>query len=266
MSSRSYAQALIILSALASLVTGPGSVTAQTNHCLAFDGVDDVVVVPDPVNAASALTIEAWVKVANATDHGRIVANRSGSTGYDLDVSDSGSGANLRLALNGGISLSIPFDAYMGTWTHVAATWGGPGSQRTRVYVNGAMITQNSAAGDLVASAGLLRIGRMVVNHFDGSIDEVRIWNAELDEATLSSWMHRGLQDTHPQWGSLLGAWSFDEGAGQVAASLVNSPALDGTLGLSTGVESRDPSWDTGAAPLPVERKSFGAIKGTYRD
>ncbi|MBZ0268500.1 LamG domain-containing protein [bacterium] len=247
------------------LVFTPGASVAQ--NALAFDGADDYVAVGDPLNPTTALTIEAWIKVIDATSAGRIVSNRGSAGGYDVDVFDDGSRVDLRLAFDGGQMATADFSAHVGIWTHVAASWGGPGSGRVRLYINGSIEAQNDFAGAPTASVDNLTIGRMSAwFYFHGSIDEVRIWDAELAPATIQARMNWPVSNTHPNWGSLMAAWSFDEGAGQTAASAVASPAMDGALGSTAGADTGDPTWTADAAPLPVPPNTFARMKAAYRD
>jgi len=116
------------VSVLLSLI--PATALAQTNMALDFDGVDDYVEVGDPVNLTGPLTLEAWVFARSATNSRRILSNRFGA-GYEMDVDDSGPTIQLRLSFDGISRGSADFEPFMNTWTHVAATWGGPEKEQT---------------------------------------------------------------------------------------------------------------------------------------
>jgi len=49
---------------------------------------------------------------------------------------------------------------------------------------------------------------------FDGLLDEVRIWAADVPPAEVRAWRHRRITEAHPQRGALLAYWPFRSGAG----------------------------------------------------
>ncbi len=261
------ADAIVLAFTLAAFVALPGIGFADppsatgTNYALTFDGVDDWVEVPDPLDAPGALTIEAWVKVTDASSWGRIVSNRSGETGYEIDI---GTAPELRFTFLAGVVVQTPFTPGFGSWAHVAATWDGVAGEAA-LYINGSLASSTPTAESPTASAGNMRFGAFGgFSHFNGSIDEVRIWGAALDAATIATWKSTTLDAGHPNWSDLMGYWTFDEGVGQTAASAVNSPAFDGRLGDTGGSEPTDPTWDTDV-PTDIDRATFGMIKNRYR-
>jgi hypothetical protein len=54
--------------------------------------------------------------------------------------------------------------------------------------------------------------------NFFGKIDELRIWDKELDQATISGWMNVEVDNSHPNYGNLVAYYKFDEGTGTSAA------------------------------------------------
>lgn len=236
---------------------------AQTNFALDFDGVDDYAEIGDSLSLTGPLTLEAWVLVRSGTNPSTIVANMFG-TGYALDVWDDGSSVVLRLAFDGVVRGQADFMPYLGTWTHVAATWGGSGTG-TDLYINGARAGGSAFAGTLGASTQNLRLGSRpgTSTYLDGVLDEVRIWSAKVDGPTLQSWMSSVPTAAHPDFASLEGYWRFDEGSGQSAASEVGPPALTGRLGATSSAEASDPAWTAG--PTSVRPMTLGRLKAMYR-
>jgi hypothetical protein len=243
--------------------------TAQDNFALDFDGMDDYVEVPDAVNLSGPFTFEAWVLVRDAASSGRIFSNRVGSSGYEWDV-QAFPETVLRLTINGDIRATAPFGAFIGEWTHVAATWAGSGGGgQTTLYINGSEAGSGSHTGLIAFSIGQLRFGRQAGAgtgfQFDGAMDELRIWSSELDAATIQAWMSQAVTGSHPAFAALEGYWRFDEGTGQAATTEVNSPGRDGRLGLSSEANSSDPTWVASGA-VPLRRLSMGQLKRTFTD
>jgi hypothetical protein len=74
-------------------------------------------------------------------------------------------------------------------WTHIAATFDGA---VFRLYVNGTLATAAPLSGQIVTSAGALRIGGNSVwgEFFAGLIDEVRVYNRALTASEIVSDMN----------------------------------------------------------------------------
>jgi len=65
-----------------------------------------------------------------------------------------------------------------GRWYHVAATWGPAGM---KIYLNGSLSGQNGHSGGLHNYATELVAASAWGDAYNGKIDELRIWNVELD-------------------------------------------------------------------------------------
>jgi hypothetical protein len=258
----------LLFVAVAALFCGVSPGEAGTNHALTFDGTDDFVEVADPLPLTSGFTLEAWVLVVDASGSGRIISNWSALGGYSLDVFEKGNRVMLRLALGDNVAATTNFEANVGVWTHLAATWPGPGGA-PRLYVDGVLRSEGEPRASIGASTGPFLIGHLPGStslYFHGSIDEVRVFDVALDENTIGEWMSREADPSHPHWSDLAGYWRFDEADGQVAESVVGSSLLDGRLGRTVDVDPADPAWEENAAPLPVEATTFGEIKALYRE
>jgi len=252
---------LTAVPALALLVSAPAP--AQDNHALFFDGADDYVVTGESLDLGGTYTLEAWVNLASIVSAGRVLSTRNGANGYEMDIVDDGaSGYELRVAHNGGLRGNGPFAPGLNTSAHVAAAFDGATLDLV-LYVNGEVVDSQEDGEAYVPSGSPLHVGSMGTTFFNfhGAIDEVRVWSTVLDQGTLQEWMGRTVTPDHPSYGSLEGYWTFDEGAGQTAASEVESPARDGQLGATAGADATDPVWEAGGAPVPVARTTFGRIK-----
>jgi hypothetical protein len=91
---------------------------------------------------------------------------------------------------------------------------------------------------------------------YGGYIDEVRIWKGvALDSLTLRAWMHKGLDNTHPNYANLAGYWTFEEGSGTTSADLSGH---GNPVTLIHGVD-----WRTSFALTDV-RPIEGTVPGAY--
>ncbi|WP_405918703.1 LamG-like jellyroll fold domain-containing protein [Streptomyces longwoodensis] len=191
-----------------------------------------------------AYSIEAWVKPSS----------------YDGPVLGRGGEYQLSLDITGAVTLThagapapltstetLPTDAY----THVAATFDGT---TATLYVNG----QAAGSGALPftpATGATTLVGKNEAGeHFDGDVDELRIWNRVRSQAELSEDMKYRLIGNEP---GLVAYYRFDEGAGTTAYDQTDN-ALHGTL-------SADARWTGSDAPVgdhPGVRRDSFTLKG----
>ena len=113
-----------------------------------------------------------------------------------LDPTGVGSLAAPRSMSQGGFNFDVDrslFDA----WTQIAVTFN---SQKLRLYVNGAFAIEHvlPTAGPIAETGGLVIGGHRsgTGRNFDGSIDEVAVWQRVLDDAEVSDLYNAG---TPPQ-------------------------------------------------------------------
>lgn len=153
---------------------------AEPGAALNFDGINDFVSAPDAGNLDLGynLTLEAWVKPESFSAYNMIIDKR--------DLADAS--ANYGLTLNygkpmfyfwngGNLSFHIATNAIaLNTLTHLAATYDGA---KVRIFVNGTQVYAQTETDVPPSNNQPLSIGRnqVTLQYFDGSIDEVRIWN-----------------------------------------------------------------------------------------
>lgn len=108
---------------------------------------------------------------------------------------------------------------FKGQWNHWAFVKNASMGQM-RIYLNG--VLWHSGGGKIRTMEGIthFRIGSHATNTnapYDGFIDDFRIWNKALDEATVAEWMNKDLDATHPDYAHLLSYYQFNENNGLVA-------------------------------------------------
>lgn len=162
-------------------------------NALSFDGADDLVSIADSnsLDLTNGMTLEAWVKPADQQGWTTLLMKeRTGDAlAYALYSSDNtnnppagyifGSGGENRI----GATSSLPLNV----WSHLTLTYNG---SMLQMYVNGTLVSSQSASGGISTSTGALRIGGNTVfspeEYFKGLIDEVRIYNRALSAAEIS--------------------------------------------------------------------------------
>ena len=224
---------------------------------LNFDGLNDFVQTNySGILGSANRTFEAWVNVnPNVTSNNAIVdygLNAVGSrntfhvsSSYQLAFISGGTNANI---------LSAPNSVPVNQWTHVAFVLNnGTGF----MYVNGTQVMTGSLTTVNTPSGNTnLRIGQRVAGAsipFDGTLDEVRVWNYARTQAEIQNDMNAEFCVIPP---GLMAYYQFNQGiAGGSNPTIINLPdqsgnGYNGTLNnfLLNGPNS---NWAGGAPITP---------------
>ncbi|MFM1774717.1 MAG: hypothetical protein RJA53_327 [Bacteroidota bacterium] len=171
------------------LTTAAGTTSATsftfdcTNLALDFDATNDHVVIGDKIENLGAFSQEAWVywKGSSHPDYYNEIFTKDYISALAItnanelhanfgDGTSWGSGLNSRTL--------IPLN----TWTHVAVTRSANGL--VKMYING-VLDANSAtlnktgANTAIRAIGAKPFGNIRYGHFNGAIDELKVWNTE---------------------------------------------------------------------------------------
>ena len=193
---------------------------------LDLDGNNDYVNCGDNASLypTGSVTVEAWFK--HTSEDGYIFSNwwGAGFRGINLGVYPL---RDLQFTI-GDNTTQDSADAGSkyndGKWHHVVGVYDKT-NLRLKIFIDGVLkqnkstsitsINYSSNHSDYV-TLGAVENGQIFgwgSYHLNGSIDEVRIWNVALDEATIRDWMHKKVTNSHPNWSNLVGYWRFDDGA-----------------------------------------------------
>jgi Concanavalin A-like lectin/glucanases superfamily len=160
-------------------------------NALKFDGVNDWVSVNDSasLDLTSGLTIEAMVNPATVMSSWRTVVmkEQSGDEVYSLLANNTSNKPVMGQWINGGVKVLYGVSSLApNTWWHLAATYDG---QTQRVYVNGDMVSERAQTGSIQTSANAMHIGGNSIwgEYFQGTIDEVRIYNRALSSTEVGT-------------------------------------------------------------------------------
>ncbi|MBI5347521.1 MAG: LamG domain-containing protein [Candidatus Aenigmarchaeota archaeon] len=177
------------------------SAAGKFGQACAFDGINDYIQIPysSSLNTTGKnMTVSAWIKVlgdTNGTVHDEIIVGRcryNDCPSYDYSTGSwniAFSFNNKYVAFQGYladgtttfISQSATNSINLNTWYHVTAVFD---SSYTRLYLDGIQVDSDSHSSQGIRDSGALtRIGKLKDNAgvvFNGSIDDVAIWNKAL--------------------------------------------------------------------------------------
>jgi gliding motility-associated-like protein len=197
---------------------------------LDFDGSNDIITIPNSATydytTSSAFTIEAWVKInSSASSINTIVGKKApggGTSGYAFYINSWGtSDRKVVFEATGGTFISttsIPNN----TWTHVAVSVASGGA--ATIYING--VASGTGTVTIPSNSNSINVGAFGNNgyfYFNGSMDEVRIWNVAKSAAELNN--NKNLDVTGSP--NLALYYKFNEGT----AALVNDKSTNANNG-----------------------------------
>ncbi len=199
---------------------------------ITFGGDDEDIMVPHSSEFnTSAVTMELWFK--------------SDDSGSDLDFLTSKASEELEIHLGAdGVANSIRFipttQVYLdspvgvftaGEWTHLAVVYD-PSVSLAKMYINGEEVSlTNSGTNPLTtplkqtASPFYLGSRASSILFYNGSMDEVRIWNKVRTVDEIREFMHRPIQSDYHD---MIAYWQFNDSSGTTVEDKISG--LDGAL------------------------------------
>jgi uncharacterized protein YjdB len=178
-----------------------GSVTATTNitvvtpaNGLHFDGVNDVVVIGNPIPTGSSYTKEAWVYSNSNAVNANIISSLNAPFWINTGYLTAGQAGSYVLVAD---ATPIPEN----TWVHVAVTYDA-GTTTMKLYRNGSLVATNTSVSGYTTETTQLGAHFNTVSLLQGALDEVRIWNRALCGDELQNNMN--CQLALPQTGLLV--------------------------------------------------------------
>jgi hypothetical protein len=222
-----------------------------------FDGADDYVLVSDDpsLNPTSAISISFWMKTPTTSSIGRFVVNKmvhntgtAADDSYGMRIHSTTGAPAMQIAGGGNNWAWIESSQAVtdGEWHHVAFVFNKPTSY---FYIDGVYDdngTYPSFDHDLNNTAENVYLGAgnnngTIMNFFDGSLDDITIWDRALTQEEIQSNMSTPPTGSEP---GLVGYWNFNEGTG---TSLVDQTS-DGNDGTIYGA-----TWSDDVPPTPGE-------------
>lgn len=187
------------------------------------------VTAPNTVRTDASFSVAAWVKI-DAGGYARAAVSQDGTNfaGFDLWYRPDNGGrwvfgmAKSDASYQGTDMAVSAHPAQIGVWTHLAGVYEAQQGQ-LRLYVNGVRAGTAGRTAVPWHASGPLRIGQTMwngspaVDFFNGTIDEVGIWDRALSDAEVRAAVGRSNVQ--------LGHWRLDDQTGGKAVNAVTGGA-----------------------------------------
>src|SRR3989338_9733136 len=164
---------------LVAMSTSTSRVPGKIGQGLKFDGVNDYVKISSDIIGTTALTITAWIKPTASTlsvGTGRIVTNGN-VTIFKLASSNRLSFTSN--SSNVAVSATNALSGTANTWQFISVTRNESGT--ANIYLNGTLTgTANQNSGSPIVGTDFEIGAQLAASFFDGSIDDVRVYNRAL--------------------------------------------------------------------------------------
>jgi hypothetical protein len=160
------------------------SLGQRSSEGIVFDGVNDYVDVGNSsslnITSSNIFSFGAWIRTNNALSYQTIYQHGSTSpaSAFLFRIQNTG---KLEAFMPGQNILSGNTVLVNSVWYHVVYVRNGTGAGTSNIYINGILDTSGGVANNFVDNSENKRIGQRTTSQFfNGTIDEVRIWNRAL--------------------------------------------------------------------------------------
>ena len=218
---------------------------------LEFTGVQNQgLVVPNTgFNPTEAISVMAWVYPFDWNGNRRLVQKGNTDNQYRL-LAENGS-LVWHISGRGRIETELP---PVNQWSHIAGTYDGT---EMRVYVNGEIVATLAASGAIPTTTNALNIGTKTTtapagDHFNGYLDEIRVYGRALDPAELSLMGSQDSMVTIAATDAVAQRGTANTGTFTVTRSGPDTEDLQVGLAVSYGSNQALPRVDYTLAPLPT--------------
>ncbi len=193
-------------------ISGAEYTTGRYGTALEFDGADDYVDAgnDESLDITDEITLEAWINLNDITGNfdNDIILNKEGIP-YEIAIGDTIGGGSYEYHFTwhlGGVATNAPnigaswYDGggpiNRGEWTHLALTYNG---SNIITYINGNLEKAYNGSNQIQTTGRGLRIGARnspgpASAFFNGTIDEVRIYNRSLSAEEIKQQYYSNLR------------------------------------------------------------------------
>ena len=183
--------------AVGGVTSAPGAIVNDPDTAKAFDGSTGYLSIPDAasLNPTGDLSVEAWVNPRVV--HSGVAVQKGGSSGYSvwqyrLAMTSGGQWRGTVFVGGTAYAVTAPGTGALGTWTHLVLT---RSSGTLSLYVDGTLAATAASSGALNTTSSILAVGRSgasATSYFNGTIDEVAVYDHALTAAEVAAHKQRG--------------------------------------------------------------------------
>ena len=199
----------------------------QNDFSLNFDGVDDFLQLGDQNifsfgNGTSdePFSFSMWLKPQSVASGKGLLAKQTNASNQEYHMMFAYNNLRIRLhdAINGGhITMGMTNPINTNVWQHIVFTYDGSGLESgLRIYLDASLPGQTPASGGsytaMSNTASDLTIGSVALSTFyEGSMDELSIFNIELTAAQILSLYNAGTPTDLSSETGLIGWWRMGD-------------------------------------------------------
>jgi len=219
--------------------THRGGPYCHAGGCLEFDGSDDYVTISSALSTTTNFTVSAWVKTNNASGWDDIMAGDCGDMIFSLSsgVLKFGGQCNEPWAVITGSNVAD------GNWHHVVGWFNGT---TAKIYLDGAEDASDTKSGAFNKTGQTIGDADSGSENFNGSIDDVRVYDYARTPAQIAWEYNRG---------GPVGHWSMDSvGYAANSSSTIYDASGNGYNGTYVGEVMNNGT--TTASTLPTWRQA----------
>jgi hypothetical protein len=226
-----------------------------TNNALAFDGTDDYVVMSGAnVNnkfASNRITLEGWFYPKASTAGLPMLVGNEGYTLVTFAVWQTGSSLKTGIFNGSAWVETSPIAITLNQWQHFACTYD---QQSIKLYINGVLRATAAYTAALPVNTTNWFIGKRwdLAEHFNGNLDEIRIWNVARSQTEIQANMYGTLP---AGTSNLVVYYPFNQGTNGATNTSVTSATDVGSFNIAGtltnfGLTGTNSNWVTSTSPM----------------
>jgi len=230
---------------------------AQTDYELEFNSTTldyvEMAGASSLIANTTSFSMSGWVNPQINTTHSGIMGFRNNlDADFYLLLLQNSNNVEARFRNSAGVKFDVLATNLLdlNQWQHLAFTYDGT---YIRLYKNGNLVDSTGANGTITQTTQSFKIGTLDWSgtgfYMNGSLDEVRLWEATLSQNAINNWMCSEITFAHPYYNSLAGYWRLNDGVGTMATDL--------SVNANNGTLNNNPIWQ-------VSTSCFGSPLLTY--
>ena len=216
----------------------------NNSYSLYFDNIDDNISLGTIAAfgfGTNAFSISAWMKTTQ-TGYSWIFGMNTTNLAIGLNSGD----LKARVFAGGGSAIIADAGTTLndGEWHHYCVTR--DGSSNLKIYIDNTVEKTATSSGSITAGTTTIGSWSNAADRWMGNIDEVSLWDVELDANAVSAIYGSGSPSfdltknnvNYDNSGDLIAYWRFEEGTGTSSTADSSDGGNDGTLNGA-------PTWST---------------------